>query len=59
MNDHVKAIPKKNALRRVLNVTSEFGSLMSVGREFQSLGAKEENAHHPSSRVLGTTKRPL
>ncbi len=37
----------------------EFGSLMSVGREFQSLGAKEENAHHPSSRVLGTTKRPL
>jgi len=48
-------------LRQDLKVTNVFASLMTVGREFKSFGATEENAQSPleQSRVLGTTKRPL
>ncbi|KAI5108728.1 MAGUK p55 subfamily member 4 isoform X1, partial [Silurus meridionalis] len=57
---HIKATLKKYVLRWDLKTPRDSAFLISEGREFHSLGAKEEKARSPTvfSRVFWAVRRP-
>ncbi len=55
--NHLKAILKKYVLRTDLKTLKDSACLISEGREFQSVGAQDENARSPIDRIYVSLKK--